>query len=95
MTIRWAKDAARQLAAAHEYVAIDSPKAAGRLLIRIVNAVNSLGSYPHAGREGRVSNTRELVIVGTPYVVAYRIKSKNVIQILAILHGKRKWPKRF
>lgn len=95
MTIRWAKDAVRQLAAAHEYVAIDSPKAADRLLIRILKAVNSLRSFPNAGREGRVKNTRELVIVSTPYLIAYRIKSKNVIQILAILHGKRKWPKSF
>ena len=95
MKIRWAKDAVRQLAAAHEYVAADSPKAADRLLLRIVNSVSALASYPHAGREGRVRNTRELVIPATPCIVACRIKRRAAIQVLALLHAKRKWPKSF
>jgi len=95
MTIQWAKDATRQLVAAHAYVAADNANAADRLLLRITRAVNLLSSHPHAGREGRVKNTRELVIPGTPYIVAYRIKSPSTIQVLAVLHGKRRWPERF
>jgi len=95
MTIQWAKDATRQLVAAHAYVATDSANAADRLLLRIVEGVKHLDRYPHAGREGRVKNTRELVIPGTPYIVAYRIKSPSTIQVLAVLHGKRRWPERF
>jgi plasmid stabilization system protein ParE len=34
------------------------------------------------------------VIASTPYIVAYRIK-RNTIQILAILHGRRRWPGSF
>lgn len=94
MTIRWAKDATRQLASAHAYVAADNPRAADRLLLQITEAVRLLGSHPNVGREGRVKNTRELVIVNTPYIVAYRI-SKNVVQVLAVLHGKRRWPESF
>lgn len=48
-----------------------------------------------AGRTGRVSDTRELVIAGTPYVVAYRITHQSEVQILAVLHGKRRWPDAF
>ena len=95
MTIRWAKDATRQLAAAHTYVAADSPEAADRLLLQITQAVKLLGSHSSAGREGRVANTRELVIANTPYIVAYRIENKNMVQILAVLHGKRRWPESF
>jgi toxin ParE1/3/4 len=95
MTIRWAKDATRQLAAAHAYVAADNPIAADRLLLRITSAVKHLSSHPSTGREGRVKDTRELVIVNTPYLVAYRITSKNIIQVLAVLHGKRRWPESF
>ncbi len=95
MTIRWARDATRQLAAAHAYIASDSPKAADRLLLQITEAVKLLGAHPNAGREGRVKNTRELVIVGTPYIVAYRIKDRSTIQVLAVLHGKRRWPGSF
>ncbi|MGB8769785.1 MAG: type II toxin-antitoxin system RelE/ParE family toxin [Candidatus Korobacteraceae bacterium] len=95
MTIRWAKDATRQLAAAHAYVAADNPRAADRLLLQITEAVRLLASHPHAGREGRVKNTRELVIVNTPYIVAYRIKDEGAIQVLSVLHGKRRWPDSF
>lgn len=95
MTIQWAKDATRQLVAAHAYVAADNASAADRLLLRIMQAVNLLSSQPRAGREGRVRNTRELVISGTPYIVAYRIKSRSTIQVLAVLHGKRRWPESF
>ncbi len=94
MTVQWAEDAVRQLAAAHAYVAADNPGAADRLLLKITQAVKLLGSHPQAGREGRVANTRELVIPNTPYIVAYRI-NKNIVQILAVLHGKRKWPESF
>jgi toxin ParE1/3/4 len=95
MTIKWARDATRQLAAAHAYVEADNPSAADRLVLRVVESVARLASYPLAGREGRVKGTRELVIVDTPYIVAYRIRSKNVIQVLAVLHGKRRWPDTF
>ena len=94
MTIQWAKDATRQLLAAHAYVAPDNPAAALRLLLRITQAVNDIVAHPAAGREGRVRNTRELVILGTPYIVAYRIQ-RNAIQVLAVLHGRRRWPGSF
>jgi toxin ParE1/3/4 len=94
MTIQWAKDATRQLAAAHAYVAADNTHAADRLMLRITQAVKLLGSHPRAGREGRVRNTRELVISGTPYIVVYRIR-RSAVQVLAVLHGKRRWPESF
>jgi addiction module RelE/StbE family toxin len=95
MTIQWAEDAVRQLTAAHAYVAADNPRAADRLLLQITQAVKQLSSHPRAGREGRVKNTRELVIVNTPYIVAYRIQDESTIQVLAVLHGKRRWPESF
>lgn len=95
MTIKWARDATRQLAAAHAYVANDNPSAADRLLLRIVESVGRLALYPLAGREGRVKGTRELVVVDTPYIVAYRVRGKSAIQVLAVLHGKRRWPDTF
>ena len=85
----------RQLAAAHAYVAEDNPGTADRLLAQILYSVRHLGVYPLAGREGRVKKTRELVIVGTPFVVAYRVKGPNAVQVVAVLHGKRRWPDDF
>ena len=77
MTIQWAEDAVRQLTAAHAYVAADNPRAADRLLLQIIQAVKLLGSYPSAGRDGRVANTRELVIANTPYMLLIGSRTKR------------------
>jgi plasmid stabilization system protein ParE len=42
-------------------------------------------------KEGSTKGTRELVIVRTPYIAAYRVK-KESIQILRVLLGARLWP---
>jgi toxin ParE1/3/4 len=94
MKIKWVRLALNGLDEAGEFIARDNPKAAGRVLKRIWDAVQMLADQPHAGRAGRVPGTRELVIAGTPFVIPYRV-AENTIQILRVLHAKRKWPLRF
>ena len=77
-----------------EYIASDNPDAAYRIHDEIKAQVEILRRYPEAGRPGRIRGTRELVISGTPYIVGYSI-AENAITILAVLHGARRWPKRF
>ncbi len=48
-------------------------------------------SIARIGRPGRRPNTRELIISGTPHIVAYRLKGRET-QILRVLHGARRWP---
>lgn len=64
------------------------------VVLRIVdNAHLILSDYPRAGRQGRVKNTRELVIDGLPYIVIYRENSKvNCIEILRVLQNTQRWP---
>ena len=94
MTLRWTRLAARDLEAAFEYLALDSADAAGAVVDRILSAIEALERHPEMGRDGRVPRTRELVITGTPFIVAYRVR-KDRIEILAVLHGARRWPERF
>jgi plasmid stabilization system protein ParE len=49
---------------------------------------------PYIGRSGRIDGTRELVVSGTPYVVAYTVSGEKVT-VLAVLHGARRWPESF
>jgi toxin ParE1/3/4 len=86
--------AEQDLEAACDYVQQDSQNAAKQLVGRIFSAVGMLTHHPLAGRQGRVHGTRELVVAGTPYIVAYRVHREE-IQILAILHGARRWPTAF
>jgi len=94
VSIRWTPQATDHLRSAHEYLAAESERAAGKLIDRILAAVEVLAQHPQLGRPGRVEGTRELVITRTPFIVAYRLRA-NQVQILAILHAARRWPERF
>ena len=95
MKVKWSAKATRDLAAACDYVAIDNEAAAGQLLKVIREVTNRTLLYPRVGREGRVKNTRELVIPGTPYIVAYRVIKDGSVQVLSVLHARRRWPEAF
>jgi toxin ParE1/3/4 len=91
VTVRWLDQAVEDLKAARAYIARDNPSAAADIAQRIRDAVKLLGDYPAAGRAGRVPNTRELVVAGTPYVLPYRVRAESV-EILRVLHGAQQWP---
>jgi toxin ParE1/3/4 len=92
--IRWLDQAVIDLLAVRNYIAQDNPRAARSVAQNIREAVAILGDYPAAGRPGRVPNTRELAITGTPYILPYRVRGETV-EILRVLHGGRKWPEEF
>ena len=91
MKIAWTRLALEDLSHAHTYIAAERPSAAFHIAQRIENAIQSLSLYPEIGRPGRVDGTRELIVSGTPFIVPYRIRSKR-IEILAVIHGSRRWP---
>jgi toxin ParE1/3/4 len=92
--IDWSPLARANLTSINEYISEDSPAAADRQIEMILSAIDRLLSFPEMGRPGRCRRTHELVVSGTPYIVAYRLKSP-AIQILAIMHGARRWPRNF
>jgi addiction module RelE/StbE family toxin len=72
----------------------NSPIVAIDVVINIVDSVYLiLPDHPGAGRQGRLKNTRELVIDGIPFIVIYREHIReNRIEILRILHEAQQWP---
>lgn len=93
MRVRWLATALRNLDEEAAFIAREDPAAARRLVARIREAVTHLSDHPELGRPGRVAGTRELVVAGTPYLLPYRVKD-NSLQILRVLHGARRWPRR-
>jgi addiction module RelE/StbE family toxin len=89
--IRWTRLARADIDAAFEYVVADSAYAAEQFLERMQQAVAILVRHPMAGRTGRIPGTRELIVPGTPWILPYRIR-RGFIDILAVIHGARKWP---
>lgn len=92
MRIRWLRKALLNLQEEAEYIAQDSPESARRVVVRIFEQIDQLTDYRESGRVGRIAGTRELVVIGTPYIVPYRIKNDS-IEILRVFHSSRKWPK--
>lgn len=93
MIIAWSPRAIAHLADLRAYTARDNPGAAGRIAMTLLAAVERLAEFPNRGRPGRVAGTRELVVPGTPYVIPYRLRGDR-LDIIAIFHGRQKWPKR-
>lgn len=94
MIIEWLPAAERDFDSIVDYIAVDNPAAAIAQGDEIQEQVAKLLQHPQLGRAGRTKGTRELVVVNTPYLVAYRIKP-GAIQILRILHGAQQWPDSF
>ncbi|WP_133138538.1 type II toxin-antitoxin system RelE/ParE family toxin [Legionella genomosp. 1] len=91
MRIKWTKGAQSNLNQIEDYIAQNNPKAAVDIVIKIIKTVGMLSENPTMGRTGRIFDTRELIINGTPFIVPYRINSGQ-IEILRVLHGSMKWP---
>ena len=92
MNILWSPEAIEDLTALRAYIAEDDPAAARGVVLHIMHNIEQLlPDNPQVGRPGRVPGMRELVIPKTPFIVPYRLQ-RNVIQILRVYHGARRWP---
>jgi toxin ParE1/3/4 len=72
------------------FIHLDNPVGATQVVLRVLDAIEYLASYPTMGRAGRVHKTRELIISNTPFIVIYQIRQQT-ITVLRILHTSRKW----
>ena len=92
MRLRWTRLAEQDLDEIAKYIGQDSPAAAARVVLELIDQVETLlPAHPALGRPGRVLGTRELVIGNLPYIVAYRVRD-NIVEILRVMHTSRAWP---
>ena len=92
MRVSWTPRALAELEAIQDHIGQHNPTAAHRLVRRVFETANTLLSRnPLIGRKGQIAETRELVIAGTAYIVAYRVTSDQV-EIAFVMHGARQWP---
>ena len=78
MRVRWLDQAVADLKTVRTFIAQNNPSAAADVAKRIREAVRILADYPASGRAGRVPNTRELVVTGTPYILPYRVRAQTI-----------------
>lgn len=93
MLLRWSQRASADFDEFFSYVAADSEAAAARQARLVLAATRRLESFPQSGRRVRVTQSRELVVPGTPYIIRYRLESNFVI-LISIKHGAQHPSKR-
>lgn len=95
MQLKWTDLAEKDLDNIETYITTEnSPLVAVDIVLKVINSCELiLSNHPQAGRPGRVSGTRELVINGIPLIVVYRIVDRlDQLQILRVLHDAQQWP---
>ena len=88
MKLRWTQRALADLRRLADRIAADDkPLAAHAFVAAIANKVARLEDFPLLGRQGRLGDTREL-IVHKNYLVSYRLRADQV-QVLQVWHVAR------
>jgi toxin ParE1/3/4 len=92
LRLRWTRLAEADLDSIADYIGQDSPVAAARVILELIDQAETLlARHVAMGRPGRVIGTRELVIGRLPYIIPYRVRGDD-IEILRVLHTSRRWP---
>ena len=93
MKVIWSRGAIRHLTTLREHIEKESEQTAAIVAERILRTVELLQSQPSMGRPGRILGTRELVVPDTPYLIPYRVRGER-LELIAVFHGRRRWPKK-
>ena len=92
MNVNFTPQALDDLISICEWIAQDDPRTAERIVSRIRQTVILFGLFPNMGHDGDVPGTREFKVTGLPYLIVYRIASVTELDILTVVHAKRKYP---
>lgn len=93
MTVKWTKVALAGLGQIADHIGQDNRQRATSFVQELQDKTTKLEQFPGMGRPGRVIGTRELV-VHKSYIVAYRLRGKDV-EVLRVHHVAKRWPEQF
>ncbi len=87
--LRWTKPALRDLDDVAEYIALDNPGAASRLVKKTFNRVERLKKFPNSGRRPpEMLRTPYREVIVPPCRVFYRVQ-RETIYILHVMRSER------
>ena len=85
--IRWTEEALRWLQDIYEYVSIDEPSAASRIVQGIYDRAQDVLAYPEIGYRYVPSSRHVRIMLYGHYRIAYLVKDNNDIDILGVFHS--------
>ncbi len=86
MQVIWTETALSNLMQIRAYIGLDDREAASRMAAKLLDAGNTLKTFPNRGRPASVAGMRELVVSGTPYLFVYQV-SRDSVQIAHVWHS--------
>jgi addiction module RelE/StbE family toxin len=92
MKVYWTLNAIKHLTNIYEYIALNSPTYARRMVDRITQRSEQISTQPFSSRkvpEYETEDIRELI--EKPYRIIYRLK-QDQIDVLAVIHGAQLLP---
>jgi toxin ParE1/3/4 len=92
MKIIWTQSALDDLQNIREFIHEQNPMAVKRISSRIQEVAQLIAEHPAIGKSGRLKNTKEIVITGTPFFITYSVRAENTLIFIRVLDGARKWP---
>ena len=92
MKVHWTHNAIEHLVNIYEYIALNSPIYAKRMVDKITRRSEQIADQPFSGRrvpEYEAEDIRELI--ENPYRIIYRIRPGQ-IDVVAVIHASRLLP---
>ena len=86
----WTSPARKHRDALVRYIALDNPEAAIMVDRAISTALSRLILFPSSGRLGRITGTREVVILPN-YILVYMLRDDTIV-VLHVLHASQQYP---
>ena len=91
LTVKYTKLALQDLNKAYEYICSENPLSASEIIEKIEITISHLQTQPYIGYAGRVKNTYEFFVFGTPFIIVYMVNEDYLI-IVSVLHTSKKYP---
>jgi toxin ParE1/3/4 len=86
--IIWTEESAQWLQDIHDYIALDNPDAAEKVVAGIYERVQILAKFPKIGHVYRIEPEGEIrVLLYGHYRIAYLLKRGRRVEILGVFHG--------
>ena len=85
--IVWTEEAQRWLEDIFEYIAADSPAAAGRTVQGIYERAQVLADFPEIGHRYLASSRNVRILLYGHYRIAYLVKDDGNVDVLGVFHG--------
>ena len=96
MKVSWTQWATNQWLEPFEYLERENSSEASRIANSVLETIAMLAAHPYAGRAGRIGGTREFAVPRSSFVIGYDLDQRqNVLRILTVYDGRRRWPKSF